>query len=167
MADKIKKAILWIRKTLEITERTDVPASIDSKIIPTLEILGWERYADMETETQSTSDSSIISSLTVPEGTNRLYIAASVDTNDIVNQFTYWVEAWPLNGTQVGIIAPNTPPTQRGTSFIRSGGLPRPFLMGPGGRLRGRLSPATAGGATISIRTVFIDIPIGEYIPPI
>ncbi len=163
----INRAFSWIKKVLEVTEPTTVPERVLAEVRPSLDVFGWERYEDIETETQTVADATAASAAAVPDGVNRLYLAAEVGTNDIVNQFTFWIEAFPLGGVQVAITPPVTPPVQDATSTIRNGGLPRPFLLGPGGRLRGRVAPATAGGATLTIRTLFIDIPFGEYIPPI
>ncbi len=165
MADKIKKTILWIRKSLEIITRTNVPGSIDDRIRPTIDVLGWERYDDVQTENVGLANSSTVEGTNVPEEVNRLYLAASVESNDIVNVFTYWIEMFPFGGDSVAVTAPVTPPANRGTSFIRCGGLPHPFVVGPGGTARGRSAPATAGGTVLRVRLIFIDIPLGEYIP--
>ncbi len=163
----INRAFSWIKKILEVTEETTVPERVLAEVRPSLDVFGWEAYEGMSSENQTLANTATVSGVTVPEGVNRLYLAASVDTNDIVNEFTLWIEMFPANGTSTAVTAPVTPPINRGTSFIRAGGLPRPFLLGPGGTVRGRAAPATAGGATLTIRAIFIDLPIGEYIPPI
>ncbi len=161
----INRAFSWIKKVLEVTEVTTVPERVLSEVQPSVDLFGWERFEEVATENVGLANTASVAGTIVPADVNRLYIAASVESDDIVNQLTYWIEMFPLGGDSVPVTPPVTPPINGATSFVRAGGLPRPFLVGPGGTARGRCAPATAGGTVLRVRLIFIDISLGEYIP--
>ena len=161
--DKIKKAIVWIRKTLEITERTTNPGTILGEIRPAIDILGWDRYSEIQSNVVALANTDRVSSSIVPIDFMLFYLAISGETNDAVNAFTHWLEIFhAASGNTVAVTAPTTLPVSAAT-IIRVGGLPKPVLAPPGDSMRARTAPATAGGVTLTIRSLFIDLPLGEY----
>jgi len=158
MTDKIKRAILWIRKSLEITERTDVPGSIDERIRPIIDVLGWDRYTELQQVDAGQANANLSALPVVPEGTMRLYVALSGETNDTTNSFTHWMEVGA-----VAVTAPVVLPAR--TIIVKAGHLANPILVRPGLNVVARCSPATAGGFVLRARGLFVDLPVGEYMP--
>jgi len=162
-ANKIKKAITWIRKSLEITEKTTLPGSILNDIRPSLDVLGWDRYSTgMRSSTNGGANTDTRQAGVVPADTMRLYLGISGETDDPANAFTHWLEAIePEDSDPVALTQPVLLPVS--AVVIRVGGLPKPLLMPPGGVVQARCSPATTLGIVLRINTMFVDIPLGEY----
>ncbi len=165
--NKIKRAITWIRTTLEITDVTTTPGQILDEIRPALDIFGWERYEDListnvGTANTDTANLTLATGVTaIPVGFLRLFVALSGETNDTVLQFTHWMEV-----DSVAVTQPVLLPVSAAT-IIKAGGLAHPILVAPGVIVRARCAPATAGGITLRVRGSFLDIPIGEYLKSI
>lgn len=162
--DKIKRAITWIRKSLEITEKTTNPGTVDGNIVPVIDTFGWERLGGPRTTrlTQGIAVN-VIASPAVPADVLRVILEANVETNDGVQQFTFWIDHQHVEaGQPVGVMRPITPPISALT--IRCA-MDRKFLiMRPGDTLLGRSSPAPGVGLILRLRESFVDLPIGEYI---
>ncbi len=160
--DKIKRAITWIRKSLEITERTTNPGTVGGEIQPQLDVFGWERIEEVTTSIASAAAVNSVTLLAVPEGFLRLVLNASVETNDTVQAFTFWMDVLDAgSGGVTGVTRPVAIPIS--AVAIRSG-LERPLIMQPGDTLRARCSPATGVGLLLIARQRFVNLPIGEYI---
>jgi len=160
--DKIKRAITWIRKSLEITERTTNPGTIGGEIQPQLDVFGWERIEEATTSIASATATDRATLVAVPEGFLRLVLDASAETDDTVQAFTLWMDVLDGDsGGVTGLMRPVDVPIS-GTS-IRAG-LEKTLIMKPGDTLRARCSPDTGVGLVIIARQRFVDLPIGEYI---
>jgi hypothetical protein len=164
--DKIKKAITWIRRSLEIKEKTSMPGTVDDTIRTTIEAFGWERLNESEglvTSGAGPRDNTITP--VVPAEVLRLVIAASVEMDDPLGPFTLFLEHEWNSLTRTGVCPPFT--TVVNGSGVRVG-LTRPIVMRPNDRFRGSCIPAIAIGANLIVRQIVIDIPIiGEYVPPV
>jgi len=162
--DKIKKAITWIRKSLEITEKTTNPGTVGGEITPMLDALGWDRMRDADSFTvTSGANVNTISAVAVPADTVRLVLAASVQTDNNLLAFNLWLDHFfATNSTSVGLMRPVALPISAVAIRV---GVNRPFLMAEGDILRGRSSPASGATFDLILRAIFIDLPIGEYIP--
>jgi len=167
--DKIKRAITWIRKSLEITEKTTNPGTVSGEIIPTIDALGWEKLQELtDADTIGATNVTAVDSLAVPEGVLRYVLFASVEHAELAGtDLTCWME---LNATvpsqtnfPCSIIRPQLLLGTAALENIRLG-IVTPFILRPGERLRGRASPSTGVGVQLRIRLVWIDLPIGEYI---
>jgi len=161
--DKIKRSITWIRKALEITEKTTNPGTVAGEIIPNLDVLGWDRYSDSVSQDFFATNSNNVASAAVPEGVLRFITEASMLTDNNVLAFTMWLEL-VHSGLRIGLSRPFLLPA------VSSGvqlGLERPILLQPGDNLRANLNPASGVGSLIVLRTRSIDLPIGEYVPPL
>lgn len=163
--DKIKKAITWIRKTLEITQSdTTTPGSIVGEIRPTLDALGWERYQEQTALTNFTTAIDIVTSPAVPADTMRLVTAVSLEHNELLVAHTLMVDyVNALTGTNVGLATPVL--VAPSALAVRVGFLDHPFLMSPRDTLRGSVTPIMGATFQLRLRWSFIDLPLGEYIP--
>ena len=162
--DKIKRAITWIRKSLQITEKTTQPGTVDGNIVPVLDTFGWERLGGEVTVrlTQGTNVNTI-SSAAVPADVLRVILEASVETDNGVLPFTMWIDHQDVEaGQPVGVMRPIDIPISALT--IRCAMDRRYVVMRPGDTLIGRSSPATGAGQVLRLRERFIDLPIGEYV---
>ncbi len=167
--DKIKRAITWIRKSLEITEKTTNPGTVAGEIIPTLDAFGWEKLQELtDGDTLSATNTTVVDSLPVPEGILRYVLFGSVEHAELVGtDLTCWIELSANVPSQidfpVGLLRPQLLLGAAATQNIRLGGV-APFIMRPGEVLRARCSPATGVGIQLRIRLAWVDLPPGEYI---
>lgn len=161
-SDKIKRALTWIRKTLDITERTNMPEGIMRNIKPTLDVFGWERLPEARAVVNTgTNVSSQVSSVT-PDETTRLVYACSVETSNNLLAFWLWIEhRVTASGIDVGIMTPTL--TAAGTGTMRIGAN-RALLLAPGDQLIARSNAVVGAAETLSVRMRYIDLPIGEYV---
>jgi len=161
--DKIKRAITWIRRALQITERTTAPGEVSGLILPTIDALGWERF---ENDVQSASSFGVNVTETttppVPEGILRLILDASIETTNDVIGFTLWIEVEQPNELPIGIMRPFDTPISPGITI--RGGIEKTLILSPGDVMNGRAAPQTGVGSDLVLRTRFIDLPIGEYV---
>lgn len=165
-SDKIKRALTWIRKTLDITERTNMPEGIMRNIEPTLDALGWERRPEATSLNfvGGATDDFVITTV-VPEGEMHLVIAASIESTDNANALHLWIDRRFARGSvQMAVQMPFIQPI--GFAGLRVA-LMRPVLLAPGDRLVGRSSPAPAAATGLELRLAFIVLDPGEYVPPL
>jgi len=168
--DKIKRAIIWIRKTLDITEKTTQPGTISGEIRPMLDVFGWDRLAS-STAVQGLvaiddNTTAAIGPIT-PDGVVRYVLFASVQHDEAPGTFlNCWVDLQSVNNFPIPVVPVQLIDGAVAGAQIRHGGGGRPFIMRPGDRLRGRASPATGVGIDLVVRQFFVDLPEGEYILP-
>jgi len=160
--DKIKRSLIWIRKSLRIIERTTAPGELSGLIRPTIDALGWERRSEATATFASATGTTQVTFPAQADDVFRLITEVSVEHFDIANALNLWITL-QTNAVEVGILAPVAIPAS--TINIPSG-LNKPFLMIPGDILRGKCEPATGVGITLRIKARFVDINIGEYIAP-
>lgn len=160
--DKIKRAITWIRKSLDITERTNMPEGIMRNIKPTLDVFGWERVPDVVGVALAGTNVSSQFSAVVPVDTARLVYSASVETTNNVLAFWLWIEhSVAASSILVGVMRPIL--TAAGTGLMRCG-MDRTLIMAPGDRLVARANALVGVAETLAIRMRYVDLPIGEYV---
>lgn len=165
--DKVKRAFTWIRKSLDIIDRTTLPGEILGEIRPTLDTFGWERLSgEVQTSTDSASATSTVSGPTTPEGVLRYVIYAHIEQQEAAGtDLTCWIDmAVIVPAFRIAINQPTLIPGGAGPARTALG-LERPIVLRPGERLNGRSNPATGVGVSLQIKMVFVDLPFGEYIP--
>jgi len=162
--DKIKRAITWLRKSLEITEKTTLPGTIEGQITPVIDVLGWERLGELETSTAFSGNNHLVNGPVVPVGFLRFVASASVETDTVLVTELLWLDWVFSTGVITGVQTPfSAIPRDAAGREVRVA-LMRPIVMSPGDNLRGRCNPILAGGERITLNQIFVDIPIGEYI---
>lgn len=163
MSDKIKRAFLWLRKSLVITEKTTAPGALLEDIQSVLDVFGWERLNETTARTDiSGANANIVNSPAVPDDVLRLVCEASVETSNALLAFTLWMDHLDgASNVNVGVMRPIDIPISAIT--IRCA-LERWLVMKPGDVLSGRSTPASGVGETLALRQRFVDLPIGEYI---
>lgn len=163
MAKKIKKAIFWMQKALEVLgQRTALPDKIEETIIPTLSAFGWERLFEapgFDTSGAAAPASTVVGPVT-PQDILRLVIHASVVHTDTGVDHNLWIDkVMAIAGQTVGISAAGVQ-----VPINVDVGLDRWIWLGPGEIMRGRADVALVAGALV-LDICFIDLPLGEYIP--
>jgi len=164
--DKFKKAITWIRKTLEITEKTTQPGTVSGTILPTIEALGWERLGErlVGTNTGAANVNSVNGPVT-PADVLRLVLHAQAITDDPAIIQTMWLEVQFANNLVVGVTQGVVTPILLAAGEAIPVVLPRPLFLRERDFLRARATPGTGVGANLNLMMMFVDIPVGEYIP--
>lgn len=163
--DKIKRSFIWLRKVLEITEKTTLPGQILGEVRPTIDTFGWDRLNQTTTRvTSGAAASGLVQSAVTPDDVLRLVVAASVQNSDAVQAFTMWIEH---NDAAVGLSTSLMRPVDIPISATQIRvGLPRMIVLRPGDTLRGRSSPDPGVGLVLALNVYSVDLPIGEYVPP-
>jgi len=166
--DKIKRSLIWLRKTFRIIEETTLPGQILGEIRPTVDAMGWERrLEEVVNNSSGAAAANIAFGPETPGDVLRLVTAASVEHNDATQaiDLSIWQRTIsPLFGTtDVALIDAVTIPIGRGGA-INGAALLRPIVLKPGDRLIGRSFPAPAGAAILRIKMFFIDVELGEYV---
>lgn len=162
--EKITRALIWIRKSLRIIEKSESPDEFLDSIRPTVDAFGWERLLETTIEeVSSPAPSSVVEFGAAFTDTEkiRVILKASGRTSD--TGVTHTVSLTKQNsarGAEVGM------PLDRPTVIpaeIAS-------MIGQGYLIAGQLiqfqstKALVAGG--IAAQFEWVDIPIGEYISP-
>jgi len=157
----INRALMWLRKTLEITEETQSPQILSETLRPTIDVFGWERLGGA-TEFDSSgaaAPAQLVNGPTTPDDVLRLYVHASVVHTDTAVEKFLWIEKQlPITTSLVGCTVPRNVPINVDV------GSPNWIWVEAGARLRGRTDINLVVGALV-LDLNFIDLPIGEYIP--
>jgi len=168
--DRVKRAFTWLRNTFRVIDKTTLPGEIAGTIGPIVDVFGWSRLelgGPQSLNSQGADNTAFVQLPVIPDGVQRLVLRASIETNDAASTMTL-----SLQVRSAGIDISVSPPGRveaavvPGSTPIRFG-LERNLLLLPGERLIGVSNPAPAIGSALIIRYNFIDLDVGEYIPPI
>ncbi len=162
----INRGFMWLRKVLEITEETDTPRVLSEIAQPTIDTFGWDRLSPEgipdDLNAQGTLASSSVLLAAVPLDIMRYVIFASMSHNDpVAGGLELSMQVRLINALDIGIGRP----IQVLANPTRTG-IDHPILMSPGQVLLCRSIPDPAAGTRLFIRYHFVDLPVGEYIPP-
>lgn len=81
--DKIKRSLVWMRKTLGIIEKTTLPGEIVGEVRPTIDTLGWDRLLQLEpTRVNAAAPAQVVISAAVPSGIVRYIHTLSISHTD-------------------------------------------------------------------------------------
>jgi len=159
----INKAFSWIKKTLEITEVATVPRAINPDVMGTLDVFGWERLDRVSViRVNAAAPLQVVVSTVVPDDVIRLILGCSVSHTDTgVTHEVSLVKRRQPNTFNVGI------PTDRQTIDFNmfSSMIGRTFTQ-EGDFLIGQVVDAPVAGVLI-LTYFFVDLAIGEYVPPL
>lgn len=160
--DKIKRVITWIRKTLDITEKTSVPGTIDGTIIPVLAALGWERCEEIEFITATSAGATnLVELANVPEGEMHYFLTCHVGHDDPATSKAIRIAMRIASNVIASGVTIKTTETIFSLGFL---GMDRPILVPPGARLIGSSRTNIAIGSDFTIAGHFLRLPIGEYV---
>jgi len=158
----INRAFSWLKKVLQITEKTVAPDSLLPDVRSTLDLFAWERLAEPVTRQFAAGAlaANVVGLPTVPDGVMRYYQYLSVGHDD------------PAGGGLSLSLQIRSAGFDFGVDIIHvdqlpdpmKSGITKPLLLRPGESLFCFSDPAPAAGQQLLIRGMFIDIEVGEYI---
>jgi len=161
--DKIKRSLVWLRKTLGIIDKTTLPGEILGEVRPTIDALGWFRYENLEIDqVNGAAPIAVLASTVTPPNVMRIITHASLSHTDTgVTHLASLNKRRNPGNFNIGL------PTDRASIAVgefcsligRTVLLENEFLIG-------QVVAAPVAG-NISLRSFFVDIEIGEYIPPL
>ncbi len=141
-----------------------LPREIDEKISPVFDAYGWERHVDATAEVVSGVDVAFVQSSSVPAGRLRYIFDISLSTTNNAVAFTASLDHSVAASTVfVGIIQPLVLPVGTAGQRFSPG---RTVVLAPFDNLVFRTQVSVGVGETLEMRFRFVEIPIGEYIPP-
>lgn len=161
--DKIKRSLIWMRKTLGIIEKTTLPGEILGEVRPTIEALGWFRYEDVQVDQiNAAAPATAIASSTPPAGVLRFIIHTSLAHTDTgITHLAGLNKRRNPGNFNIGL--PIDQVSIQVGQFCSLIG--RTFLV-EGELIIGEVVVPPIGGV-LSLRSFFVDIEPGEYIPPL
>jgi len=163
--DKIKRAITWIRKSLDITEKTTNPGTVDGTIQPTIDTFGWERLTETTIqEVSSPAPNAFVdfgAAFTDTESIRLILKASGRHTDTGVTHTVSLVKRLSSGGAEVGH------PMDRPTIIVGelASMIGQTYLVA--GQILQFQFPAALVVGAIAAEFEFVDIPIGEYISPL
>jgi len=164
---KSKRGLFWLQKALNIFgQKTALPTFVREDIQPTVDAFGWDRFTEQQITTVSNPNSVRVVGTTPPENTLRIYLGASLSHGDVGVGHVLWIskslgqlagdiEVSLTQGTPIG-----------GHLDITPVALERSCFLLPGNTLRGRSRITMPVAISLVLVEHFVEIPIGEYIPP-
>ncbi len=167
MRNGINRALQWIKKVFEITEVATVPTQVLPEVRAMVEVFGWERLPEGTTVVQvgGAAANQVVTAV-VPADICRLVLEASVVSSDVAIRQTLWIAHRGVIGTGADVAVGL--PFDQAIAFAGTPGVAnRAICMQPGERLVGRCVPAPGVGEELTMTFRHIDLPIGEYVPPI
>ncbi len=159
----INRALMWVRKVLEVTEETDSPRVLSEKLRPIIDVFGWERLPEEQFQTATApAVATIVASGATPPDILRVVLHSSVEHSDTGVEHDVWqIKRRNPGALDVGL------PTDRTQILVGefNSMIGRTYLI-EGDFMIAEVAVAQVAGQ-LTFRQIFIDLPIGEYIPPL
>lgn len=164
MAEKIKRALFWFQKSLDIFQRTTrLPDQVEDTIVPNMEALGWTRLGETEKQTVSNPAAIRVFLPAVPEGVTRLVQYASCHHGDtgVTHNPQFVLRRATTTTPDIAIGC-----DRRAIVPGEFAAMTRPVLLNPGDLLAAQFAVAVVVGSIV-IEALVLDLPApaGEYIP--
>jgi len=159
----INRALMWVRKVLQVTEETDSPRVLSEKLQPIIDVFGWERLPEAVFVTSTAAaPTAIVASGATPADILRIVLHSSVEHTDtgVVH------EAWQIKRRNPGAIDVGLPTDRRQIVVGEFNSLIGRTYLIDGDFMIAEVSTAPVAGQ-LTFRQIQIDLPIGEYIPPL
>ncbi len=155
----INRALMWLRKVLQITEETDSPRVLSEKLRPVIDVFGWERRNEVAvlSFTGAAAAASVVTSPT-PADVLRVITGASIESTDPALLVMWIAKRSEPGSVQFGLSEPF-----EAVENVQIA-LKRQVILKPTERLVGRSDPAPAVATALTIRFEFVDLPVGEYL---
>lgn len=154
----INRPFSWLKKVLQITEKTVAPDTLLSGVNPTVDVFGWERFLPERAVTTAAGSTTTTRLLPVPEGEAHLFLACDISHDDPIGSKDMSLQYENELGNQVAL---ERTAGLNANFFIT---LTRPILVTAGNNLMGVSRNAIAVGSNFIIRGMFIRLEPGEYL---
>ncbi len=156
----LRRAILWIRRVLEINVKTDVPESVTNTVTPSLDLFGWDLLRSFERNVvQAAGPTLAIALPLVPAGEAHWYMFCDISHNDAANPHDINIQYRATGSQDVSITSGESLASEVIQAFTR------PTLVLAGDRLLGVSQDNIPAGSTFTMRGKFLRMQIGEYVP--
>lgn len=165
MSFEINKDLAWVGKAFgrnpNFRQNNELPGLVIGRVTPEFDAIGWGRYAEEQYgSTAGVNVATVLAPINDTEN-NRLYTKFSGFHDD--PGFTHQLQIFFQTPT-AGLIAVSL--TQVLNANAHNVGFAG-VLIPPRGRLRIESLDAVGAGNTLQINWAFIEIPQGEYVPPL
>ncbi len=155
----INRGLMWLRKTLQITEETESPQVLSETLRPVIDVFGWD-LPPIQNESVATAGVTVITRLpAVPEGESHLIFACDISHDDGVGSKDISIRYENEAGNEVSV---HSTVDNVVDSFLIA--MDRPILVRAGDRLIGRARSSIAAGSDFTIRAFFYVLQPGEYL---
>ena len=169
-SDKVKRALIWLRTSFRITDKTTLPGEILGEIRPVVDVFGWDRYNPRSVGAGSgpsfqNANGGVATNIAllsiVPDDVSRLVIYASMSHNDPAGLIMAMIVRG--GGVDLAVAMSSVAIVPEPIRFP----LPRQILLQPGEQLIAVSEVAPAAGFRLNVRYKFVDLDPGEYVPAI
>ena len=162
--EKITRALIWIRKSLRIIEKSEAPDQLLDSIRPTVDAFGWERLLETTIEEVSSPAPNAFvefgAAFTDTELIRVILKASGRQTDTGVTHTVSLTKQNSSRGAEVGMpldratVIPTEVASMIGQTYLIAGQI-----------LQFQSTLALVAGG-IAAQVEWVDIPIGEYISP-
>ncbi len=160
----INRALMWLRKVMEITESTESPRVLSEKLGPIIDVFGWDRLREAETvENVGAAATAFVVSGVTPQDVIRLCVTAQIESSDAAIAQDLWIAQRGVIGIGNDVAVGEIYSQAIGFATTPASSS-RPVFLSPGERLVGHSTPAPGVGEQLTMRHRQIDLPFGEYI---
>jgi len=159
----INRGFMWLRRVFEVTEETDTPRVLSEVAQPIVDTFGWERLENTQFEADAAGQpATAVASSTPAVGILRVVFGASLEHSNVgATHDAMLIKRRNPGGVDVGL------PTDRSSiiagEFLSMQG--HTFLVNNDFVIAEMLVAPIAGQMTLRVN--FVDLPFGEYIPPL
>lgn len=160
--DIVKRLNTWLRKSLQITEKTTLPGTITGEIRPIIDAMGWDLLQFAEVAGRVTAGATTSTRLTVvPPGEAHYFLGCDI-THDDGGAHTILIAYRSASGNETTI-----GPVDAVAAYNAQvpAVLSRPILVLPGDGLVGNSLDSIPIGSDFTIRGHFIRLELGQYVP--
>lgn len=155
----INRALMWLRKTLEITEETESPQVLSELLRPTIDVFGWDRLTEQQYLVTTAAATGQVLSASPPADILRFVLHCSVRLTASGVGVTPIIRKLGSTGFLVGLPIDREGMEDDEVASI----LGHTFLVEGDQIVAEYVNPPVGGTSTLTL--LAIDLPLGEYIP--
>lgn len=154
----INRALMWLRKTLEITEETESPQVLSEKLVPMIDVFGWSRLGDQVFIATAAAATGEVLSASPPTGILRYVLHCSVLLTGSGVGVTPIIRKRGASGASVGLPLDRESMEDDEVASI----IGHTFLTEDDFLVAAYVNPPAGGTSTLTL--LVVDLPVGEYI---
>jgi len=137
------------------------PIEVDDTVVLTTPMEGTGRYADLQFQQFTATANSFVNSSVVPNDQQWWIPWCSIHHNDPALSEHMWLAIRNIADKEVTIAGSPDVTEQRKVSIRR------PIIIVEGQKLSANAKTVTAAGKKIFLNMFFVEMPIGEFVPPL
>ncbi len=137
------------------------PVEVDDTVVLTTPMEGTGRFADLQFIQYTATANSFVNSTVVPADHQWWIPWASIHHNDSALTEHMWLAIRNIADKEVTVTGGADVSEQRKISIRR------PIILVEGQKLSANLKSSTAAGKKIFLNLFYVEMPIGEFVPPL